>query len=209
MPTRPHKIGQHVAVPKPPYIYDSKGDVRQGAVNWAGDKRILRFPKTELSFVRINHQTRLQFEGTEVVIESPFALESASTRLELDPDDRAVLGPVLALYPDSLLAATLDPGGTLALPFASGAFITVRQDPRYEAWQVNGPGNYVVVCTPGHDGGTGDLGLNELGVPKRAFQCWPFAGAAKQLLAMLRAARCYSYSSPYSSKSKPSPASAA
>ena len=90
-----------MAVREPPYIYDPKGDVRQGVVNWAGDKRILHFPKTDLSFVRIDHQTRLQFEGTDVVIESPLVLESASTHRELDPDDRAALGRVLAPSPDS------------------------------------------------------------------------------------------------------------
>jgi hypothetical protein len=86
-----------------------KASFAQGAVNQAGDKRILRVPKTDLSFIRIDHQTRLQFEDTEVVIELPFVLESAGTRRELDPEDRAALGPVLALYPDSLLAATVDP----------------------------------------------------------------------------------------------------
>jgi Family of unknown function (DUF6188) len=34
--------------------------------------------------------------------------------------------------------------------------ITVDQDPRFEAWQVNGPGNCLVVCGPGT---TGELGI--------------------------------------------------
>lgn len=145
-------MGQYVVVPQPPFIYDSTGGARRGAVNRAGDNRILRVPKTDLSFIRVDHQTRLQFEGTEVVIGSPFIFESAGTRRELDPEDRAALGPVLALYPDSLRAASADDRGTLSLRFESGASITVRQDPRYEAWQVNGPGNYLVVCTPGTSG---------------------------------------------------------
>ena len=90
------------------------------------------------------------------MIESPFVLESASTRHELDPDDRAALGPVLALYPDSLFAATVDRGGTLALRFANGASITFRQHPSYEAWQGQRAGQLRVVCTRGT---TGELAI--------------------------------------------------
>ncbi|MGA3221830.1 MAG: DUF6188 family protein [Acidimicrobiales bacterium] len=53
-------------------------------------------------------------------------------------------------------AASVDSAGTLSLRFTSGATIRVDQDPQYEAWQVNGPGNYLVVCTPGT---TGDLAI--------------------------------------------------
>jgi hypothetical protein len=44
--------------------------VRHGAC-LTGD---LHFPETTLNFIRIGHQTRLQFGLTEVVIESPFIL---------------------------------------------------------------------------------------------------------------------------------------
>ena len=135
-----------------PYIYDSQGNVRQGASNRPGDERMLRIPKVDLTFVRIDHQTRLQFEDPEVVIESPFMLRVGVVTHSLDPGDRSNLGPILALYPDTLEEATVDDSARLTLRFASGASITCDQDERYEAWQVNGPGNYLVVCTPGSDG---------------------------------------------------------
>ena len=122
-------------------------------MNRAGDERGLRIPNTDLTFVRIDHQARLQFNDTEVVIETPFVLHTGLVTYNLDPGERSELGPILALYPDALVDATVDDSATLRLRFASGASITVAQDANYEAWQVNGPGNYLVVCTPGTDGG--------------------------------------------------------
>jgi Family of unknown function (DUF6188) len=145
------QIGHYVSVPEP-YVYDSEGHVRQGSTDRPGDDGGLRIPKTDLTFVRIDYQTRLQFESTEVVIECPFTLQVGEVTHNLDPGDRANLGPILALYPDRLDEATVDTSATLRLRFASGASIEVGQDIRYEAWQVNGPGNYLVVCTPGTDG---------------------------------------------------------
>jgi hypothetical protein len=136
-------------VPKPPYIIDADGSVRQGTTNRAGNDRTLRLQAGELTFIRIDHQTRLQFGPIEVVIETPFGLGIRDTAMVLDPAERSTLGPLLGLYPDSLATASVDDSATLSLTFASGASITVRQDPRYEAWQVNGPDNYLVVCTPG------------------------------------------------------------
>ncbi|MHB1535011.1 MAG: DUF6188 family protein [Acidimicrobiales bacterium] len=145
-------MGQYVLVPEPPYIYDSEVKARLGAKNQAGDARALRIPKSDLTFIRIDHQTRLRFDDTEVVIESPFVLHVGEATYNLDPGERAALGPVLALYPDTLEHAAVDDSATLMLWFTSGASITVKQDDQYEAWQVNGPSNYLVVCTPGNDG---------------------------------------------------------
>lgn len=92
------------------------------------------------------------FEATEVVIESPFVLRRDGVEYTLDPGERANLGPLLALYPDSLSAATVDAASTLHLSFVSGATIFVPGDPQYEAWQVNGPGRRLVVCDPGTEG---------------------------------------------------------
>ncbi|HUS22465.1 MAG TPA: DUF6188 family protein, partial [Aeromicrobium sp.] len=61
-------------------------------------------------------------------------------------------GAILMLYPDSLTGATVETDGTLELAFASGATITVPPNPHYEAWQVNGPNGYLVVCVPGTTG---------------------------------------------------------
>ena len=143
-------------ITKPPDIRDPDGTVHPGMINRGDDHRTLRISLCDLSFIRIDHQTRLQFGGTEVVIESPLVLEVSGNCYELDPGERATLGPVLSLYPDSLSSASVDNAGTLFLRFASGATIRVDQDPQFEAWQVNGPGNCLVVCTPGT---TGDLAI--------------------------------------------------
>ena len=58
-------------MPQPPYIQDSDGVVREG-VSLRPDEIVLpELSGIDLSFIRIDHQTRLQFEDVEVVIESP------------------------------------------------------------------------------------------------------------------------------------------
>jgi hypothetical protein len=47
---------------------------------------------------------------------------------------------------------TVDDAATLLLKLATGASLIAPQNPRYEAWQVNGPGMYLVACQPGTDG---------------------------------------------------------
>jgi hypothetical protein len=135
-----------------PYIRKSDGSVRQGSAVVPGENRELRLSPGDLSFIRIDHQTRLQFGSTEVVIECPFTLAREGVVHELDPEQRRDLGPLLQLYPDRLDSATVNDEATLRLEFASGASIIVPQDFHYEAWQVNGPGTYLIVCMPGADG---------------------------------------------------------
>jgi len=105
-------------------------------------------PEAELTFVRVDHQTGFQFGKTEVIIESGFRLTADGREHDLDPSDPGQLGPALALYPGALVSACAAPGGTLTLDFASGARIEVPADQNYEAWQVNGPGTRLIVCSP-------------------------------------------------------------
>ena len=93
----------------------------------------------DLSFIRIDHQVRLQFGDVEVVIETPFELRQGDACASLDPEDRGGLGPLLALYPTVLASSTVDFNGTLRLSFDCGASISVAPHPVYEAWQINGP----------------------------------------------------------------------
>lgn len=137
---------------EPPYIRDSDGSVRQGFVVGPGNDRKLNLNPGDLTFIRVDHQTRLQFGPTEVVIEAPFTLSIRGVDHKLDPERRGGLGPLLDLYPGRLESATVDSTATLRLRFASEACIAVSQDPAYEAWQINGPGTYLVVCSPGTDG---------------------------------------------------------
>lgn len=77
-------------------------------------------------------------------------LTTASSAWQLDPEDRARLGPLLALYPDTLTAAIALPDGSLRLELMSGAVLTVPPDPKFEAWEVANPlGLFKLICTPG------------------------------------------------------------
>ena len=107
---------------------------------------------SDLTYFRIDWQTRLQFGETEVVIGCPFVLEKDGFVYDLDPETQGDLGPLLDLYPDTLADSSVDTEGTLRLKFASGAIIIVLANPQYEAWQVNGPDNHLVVCLPGTSG---------------------------------------------------------
>ena len=143
-------------MPELPLVRESEGTDREGATRQPGEDLSLRIDDRDLAFIRIDFQTRLQFGATEVTIGCPFSLRRDGSEVNLDPEDRDSLGPILTLYPDSLRSASIDSGGTLRLEFVSGAEITVPQDPHYEAWVVQGPGEQLVVCTPGT---TGDLAI--------------------------------------------------
>jgi hypothetical protein len=133
-------------------IIHDDGTRDYGQIVRVGDGWQFNFPPSDLSFLRVDHQARLQFGPTEVVIESPFVLQLGGADYFLDPGDRRGLGPFLNLYPNSLAAASVDARGTLTLAFTDRATITVPADPQFEAWQVNGPGTFLVVCVPGTSG---------------------------------------------------------
>ena len=123
--------------------------MRQGdRVPLHGD-HVISVPEADLTCICVNHETRFRFGATEVVVASGFRLVVEDREYDLDPSDRGLLGPVLTLYPGTLVQALVAPGGTLTLRFASGARIEVPADQHYEAWQVNGPGSRLIVCEPG------------------------------------------------------------
>jgi hypothetical protein len=100
--------------------------------------RVFEVSEPNLSWIRVDDQTRLQFGETELVIEGPFRLLVGATEIPLDPTDRGALGPLLGLYPDSLMRLTMARDGTLEATFASGAVISVPPSPRFEAWSIGG-----------------------------------------------------------------------
>lgn len=139
-------------VPDSPGVRDSDRSKRTGrAVRPDAEPTVLIGP-CAITYISVNHQTRLQFDDVEVVIESPFVLSADGVEHQLDPQDRSGLGPLLNVYPDDLLAAVTRRDCSLTLEFASGATIFVEQDPHYEAWQIDGPGSRLVVCPPAGDG---------------------------------------------------------
>jgi hypothetical protein len=106
-----------------------------------------------MTYLRINHQVRLQFDDREVVIESRFRLTRGGSTVVLDPEKRGELGPLLAIYPATLQTSSVSADESLRLEFADGTTIEVPPDERYEAWQVCGPGSRLVVCGPAGGGG--------------------------------------------------------
>jgi hypothetical protein len=97
-----------------------------------------------LSYIRIDHQARLQFGRAEVAIGSPFVLAMAGAVHRLDPQQRSTLGPLLALFPGSLRWLWASAGGELTALFDNGAKVAVATDPVGKAWSVgagdDGPG---------------------------------------------------------------------
>ena len=138
-------------MPRRPLIVPSGGSAVDGKSSAPSDWTLTIAPR-ELSFIRVDHQTRLQLEDVEIVIEGRFTLNQDGTDLVLNPADRHALGPVLALYPTTLTAASIDPDGTLRLVFDNSRVISVPPDPRYEPWGIVGPGRAQVVCMPGTPG---------------------------------------------------------
>ena len=97
-----------------------------------------------LTFIRIDMQSRLQFGEAQLEIETPFTLTTNDRAYDLDPQDRAGLGPLLSLYPDQIVHLTMRRDGTLDATFASGSVLTVKPHPKYEAWNIGG-----FWCAPG------------------------------------------------------------
>jgi hypothetical protein len=109
--------------------------------------RVFEVAEPSLSWIRIDYQTRLQFGEAELVVEGPFRLRVGGRECLLDPNDRGALGPLVGLYPDTLMRLTMAPDGTLEATFASGAVVSVPPHPRFESWSIGGfwcpPGGFV------------------------------------------------------------------
>jgi Family of unknown function (DUF6188) len=96
-----------------------------------------------LSYLRIDHRSKLQFGATEVAIGTPFTLEVEGLTHRLDPQRWDALGPLVALFPGTLRWLWTSPHGQLTAVFKNGATVTVVPDPVSKAWSV---GN--VSCLP-------------------------------------------------------------
>lgn len=138
---------------RPPFIQLPDGSVTTGRVVPPQSDVLGPVVGHEMTFVRVDHQTRLQFNHFEIAIGSPFHLTTAGGgEFALDPRLRVGLGPLLELYPDVLEAATVDKDSSLRLRLAGGATIDVPADDQFEAWEVHGPDGFLVVCMPGGQG---------------------------------------------------------
>jgi hypothetical protein len=62
------------------------------------------------------------------------------------------LVPILSLRHKTVASAVATRRGVLNVVFDDGSAIVVASDPRYENWEMTGPGALLVVCTPGNPG---------------------------------------------------------
>jgi hypothetical protein len=135
-----------------PEIGDSDGTVRRGEVLSPSEVPALGLDGMDLDYFVIDFRVGLQFGQIVVTIESPFRLSVNGETRTFDPSSREDLGPVLAIYPATVVTATIEPDATLRMVFEGGFTIEVPQDPQYEAWQLAGPGKQLIVCPPEDDG---------------------------------------------------------
>ena len=96
-----------------------------------------------LSYLRIDHRSKLQFGATELAIGTPFTLEVNGLTHRLDPQRWDGLGPLVALFPATLRWLWTSPHGRLTAVFKNGATMTVVPDPVSKAWTVGS-----VSCLP-------------------------------------------------------------
>jgi hypothetical protein len=129
-------------------IRSADGSVRKGRNVAAADLPPLGLAGTELTFIRVDHTVLLQFGDAQVQIETPFDLDDGRHRSRLDPGERAALGPVLAIYPASLVSAAVDASLDLHLVFEGGVSLHIPQHPHYESWHILGPGARQIHCPP-------------------------------------------------------------
>lgn len=138
-------------MPHGPLIIRADGSLGPGSTADPSDWRLTLAP-CDLSFIRVDHQARLQFDEVEVMISTRFQVKRRNSVYDLDPGDRGGLGPLLAIYPAALASASIDGDGTLRLAFDNGDTLTVPPDRDFEPWQISGPATALIVCMPGEKG---------------------------------------------------------
>jgi hypothetical protein len=132
-----------------PHIRDSAGAVTHGSVRTAGSGLLPNLGGRDITFFRIDHQTRLQIDEFEIIIEGPFLLRTLDDEFHLDPAERSGLGPLLDCYPGTLVGAAIGDDAALHLELADSTVLTVPPAKQFEAWQLRGPGTFLLVCLPG------------------------------------------------------------
>jgi hypothetical protein len=140
----------NAAASRSPRIIHSDGTIDEGRMVDAKDVSLAHLDGLDLSFFRIDGETRLQFGDVELLIITPLKLRIDGWEGWID--ERVDLGPLLALWPDTLISATIGADGELRLVFRSGATITVPVDRSFESWHAKGPGKALVVCGPDASG---------------------------------------------------------
>lgn len=95
-------------MPEPPYVVDRNGVMSPGTTVDPREWQIDLAPR-ELTYIYVNFQVALLLDDVHVSIGGPFSVKRGRDTYWLDPEDRAGLGPVLAIYPATLAASTVEP----------------------------------------------------------------------------------------------------
>jgi hypothetical protein len=86
----------------------------------------------------------------EVTIETPLTVLDVASRWSGEPLTAEAAGALLPLNLRDVTSAKIDRDGTLNLGLGQ-ATLSVPPHPMYEAWQVRGPQDMLIVCSPGGD----------------------------------------------------------
>jgi Family of unknown function (DUF6188) len=111
----------------------------------------------EVTMCSVDYAFTLSFWALEepdawLRIEQPFRLEEPSGRSwTFDPEnDRRELGPALGLFGKKVARLFVSRhSGDLDLSFTDETRLTVAPHPKFEAWDLSGPGSLKLVCMPG------------------------------------------------------------
>jgi len=139
-----------------PKIHDAAGAVRVGETV-AGPLE-LPLADARVTQVRSDHAFSLVLDeeppGRQwiVRVEGPFSLADGEHRTATFGENArpSAWGEAIdALLHATLVTGSVAPDGTLTLSFDRGQRMEVLPQEQWEAWQVTGPGEVLVVCGPG------------------------------------------------------------
>lgn len=114
----------------------------------------LSVPDLVVTRLLIDYQVTLQLlvpgGSLDISIGLPFTITTEVGVVQLNPaDDPRLLAPTLAAARKRLESLKAFKDGRLDLVLEGGAIWRVERSPRFEAWQISGPGGLLTVALPG------------------------------------------------------------
>lgn len=85
----------------------------------------------------------------QLFIETPFEMNTPQGRHVLVPEDTPSLEPALTLFSAKVVRVSIRETGGLTVEFKKDVSIEVYPDDKYEAWQLSGSPEFMLVCAPG------------------------------------------------------------
>lgn len=82
-------------------------------------------------------------------IECPFKIIEHGCISTLDPGVPTTLGPAVALWNGTVKRARAAESGRLEIEFEDGRLLVVEPNDDFEAWELSGPRNAIVLCCVG------------------------------------------------------------